>query len=252
MSTRDSILNLLISHKDSYISGEEIAGSLGLSRNAIWKAINELRKSGYTIEATRNKGYMFSSNNDILSSQEICSFLSAGLTPEIYVYPSIESTNRTAKEMAIAGATHGTTIIASKQSNGKAHNNESFDSPDGGLYMSIILDPLKLPFDGNTLISPFSAVCVCQAIEEIANISPSINLITDIFFEDKKIAGILNESAFDFETGNLQWIVIGIGIPEKITATRNQLVAAIINNILNSSITKDEILSYYKSHHMES
>lgn len=247
MSTRDSILKLLIENRDSYVSGGEIASMLGVSRNAIWKAINDLRKSGYEIAAVNNKGYMLSSTNDIISTQEIIEANCDLSDYEIYVYDTIESTNRTAKEMAIAGAAHGTTIISSRQTGGRAHNNESFASPDGGLYMSIILDPNKISVNDNALISPFSAVAVCNALEEVTEILPSIDLITDIFSSDEKIAGILNESAFDFETGNLQWIVIGIGFPKKITASRNKLVAAIMKNILLTDYSKAEILSNYKN-----
>ena len=75
MSSKDKVLEFLENNKEDYISGEAMASSLGLSRNSIWKAINELRKSGYNIDAISNKGYKLAGSNDILSAAGIISFL---------------------------------------------------------------------------------------------------------------------------------------------------------------------------------
>ena len=79
MSSKDKVLEFLELNKESYISGEAMATSLGLSRNAIWKAINELRKAGYEIDAISNKGYKLKEGNDILSEAGIISYLSPAL-----------------------------------------------------------------------------------------------------------------------------------------------------------------------------
>ena len=105
MASKDKVLELLESNKETYISGEVIASSIGLSRNAIWKAINELRKKGYDIEAVSNKGYRLEDSNDIVSAQGILASLdAAGFKPStdmIHIYDIVDSTNKVAKEMAI-------------------------------------------------------------------------------------------------------------------------------------------------------
>ena len=61
----------LLKNTDGYLSGEEIGSTLGVSRAAVWKNINALRKDGFVIEAVTNKGYKLSEEADIISSNFI-------------------------------------------------------------------------------------------------------------------------------------------------------------------------------------
>ena len=148
MSSKDRVLEFLENNKEDYISGEAMATSLGLSRNSIWKAINELRKSGYNIDAISNKGYKLAGANDILSAAGIVSYINDKVR-KIYqsdqdlirIYDTTSSTNRIAKELAIAGMPHGTLVISNEQTEGRGRKDHSFFSPKGGLYMSILLRP---------------------------------------------------------------------------------------------------------------
>ena len=265
MSSKDNVLEFLENNKDTYTSGAAMANALGLSRNAIWKAINELRKNGYSIDAISNKGYMLASGNDIISAAGILSYLKptakalyANQTDLIRIYDTINSTNRVAKELAITGAAHGTLIISSEQTEGRGRRDHSFYSPKGGLYMSILLKPEFL----NTLvpdeITTATGNSVCSAIKVLTGLSPYIKPINDLFIDKKKICGILTEAGTEFETGDVQWIVVGIGInfdsdinlfptdikeiaasifaPGTSTVTKNQLAAEIINQLLAQKI----------------
>ena len=256
MSTKENVLKLLEENND-YISGESIAERLGISRNAIWKAINELRKDGYSIDAVRNRGYLLASDNDIISKAGIMANVdsaTAGAITEIHVYDTLVSTNRTAKELAIAGAKNGTVIIANSQTVGKGRKDHSFYSPYGGIYMSIIMTPEHLPYIENDAITTFIGNAVCSAIANLTDINPRLKPINDLYIGDKKICGILTEAGTEFETGDLQWIVVGIGInfavdisafpddiKNKVTTlfpagdapiSRNQLIAKILTQIL--------------------
>jgi BirA family biotin operon repressor/biotin-[acetyl-CoA-carboxylase] ligase len=261
MTSKEKVLEYLESNKETYISGEAIASNLGLSRNAIWKAINELRKAGYAIDAVSNKGYKLADNNDILSAAGIISYLDNTLrefyqndSELIRIYDNTTSTNRLAKEAAIAGADHGTVILAKEQTAGRGRKDHSFYSPKGGLYMSILLKPEHLSTLEPDAITTLTGNAVCDAIETLVGIRPRIKPINDLFIDDKKICGILTEAGTEFETGDVQWIVVGIGInfdsdisafpadikktatslfaPGKTTITKNQLTAAIINGIV--------------------
>ena len=57
MELKDRLLELLERNRDRHMSGEAMAGELGVSRTAIWKAITALKEEGYEISAIRNKGY---------------------------------------------------------------------------------------------------------------------------------------------------------------------------------------------------
>ena len=295
MSSREKILSLLEQNKADYISGEAIATRLGLSRNAVWKAINELRKQGYIIDAISNKGYRMGSDNDIISREGIISCLASNVNPDsqdnlllasnpnpnsqdslllasnlnssardsldftqlIHIYDSLDSTNKTAKEMAIAGANHGTLIISKKQDLGKGRKNHSFYSPNGGIYMSLILSPDRLPSCKPDFITAYTGVSVCRSIEKLCGILPSIKPINDLFIDNRKICGILTESGQEFDSGHVQWIVVGIGInfdsdisafpqdlqsivgsifePGKAPISKNQLIAEIYRRMLDWS-----------------
>ena len=190
---------------------------------------------------------------------------------EVFVYPSLESTNKTAKEMAIGGAAHGTIIIADYQTAGKGRYGRAFHSPAGhGIYMSLILHPSQLCLDATGLLTHFAAVSVCEAIEAISDKKPKIKWVNDIFLGNKKICGILTEAVTDFESGNMQWIVVGIGInfstpvadfPEElrkiagaifdsgdVSTTRNHLIAEIINRMMicKNQFDKKEVLEKYR------
>ena len=248
-STRDRVLSFLEQNRPEYISGERMARRLGLSRNAVWKAVNELRAAGYDVDAVRNRGYCLGARSDILSVQGIAPLLEGpAREADIRLFASIESTNRTAKELAAAGTPHGTVIMAKSQTGGRGHNGASFASPDGGIYLSVILDPERLGPAEPARLSARSAVCVCRALEELTGLPLSIRLVTDIFWEEKKICGILNEAAFDLETGSLQWLVAGVGLPSCLGCGKNRLAAAILNRLL-ADAGGEEMLAYYKAHH---
>ena len=273
MSTKEHVLELLESKRGEHISGVYIAEQLNVTRNSIWKAVKDLEKDGYRIKAVTNKGYSLFDDNDILSVQGMRPFLSdKKISDNINIYISLESTNKTAKELAISGAEHGTIIMADCQTTGKGRYNRNFFSPSGhGIYMSFILRPTQRHWiTVPTLVTSYAAVSVCEAIETTTEKKPQIKWVNDIFINGKKVSGILTEAVTDYESGNIQWIVLGIGInfttpaagfPEDIkhsagsvfsegkpTITRNQLAAEITNRILNieNNCDSNTMLAEYK------
>lgn len=273
MSTKHRVLELLEAQRGESFSGERLAGILGVSRNAVWKAVKELQKDGYDIVAVTNKGYCLSDENDIVSVPGIKPFLSEKSQPfvnQIHIYKSLESTNKTAKEMAVSGAAHGTVVISDSQTMGRGRYSRNFFSPPGGLYMSFILRPKGLRFENPTAVTAFAAVAVCEAIESVTQKVPEIKWVNDIFLDGKKVCGILTEAVTDFESGGLDWIVLGIGLnvsirteefpddlqsratslypEEKKPGVRNQLAAEILNRILGFKTPPQEaeIFDKYK------
>ena len=286
MSSKDRVLEFLEHNKEDYISGEYMAESLGLSRTAVWKAIKELRNQGYIIEASSKRGYILGTSNDIISESGIVADLlaysadkasekkekiySAVISAQgmIHIHETLDSTNRTAKEMAIAGTQGGTVVIAKSQTLGKGRREHEFFSPEGGIYMSIILTPDMLPNLEPDVITALAGVSVCEAVQDLCGIEPGIKPVNDLFVDGKKICGILTESGIEFDTGTVQWIVIGIGInfdsdindfpkelqsiagtlfePGKAAVTKNRLIAAIICNLsrLGTESTKDVLKAY--------
>ena len=195
------------------ISGERLAKELGVSRNAVWKAMNQLRRDGYQIEAVTNRGYRLLSVPDRLSEAEIRRWLNTReIGRELEIHDRLDSTNNRAKALAASGAKHGLTVIADSQSGGRGRLGRSFFSPEhSGLYMTCILRPECTPEKAGLLTS-LAAVATAQAIEAAAETEVRIKWVNDLYIGDKKICGILSEAGLGMEAGRLEYAVVGIGV----------------------------------------
>lgn len=211
MTVKDRVLDALEAHRGTWFSGEALALDLGVSRSAVWKAIDQLRGAGYPIDAVPNKGYSLAPDSAILSAQSVGQYLTvSGLTVE--VRPSVTSTNDVLRQMAEAGAAEGTVLIAAEQTAGKGRRGHSFYSPpDAGLYVSLLLRPRMEARDALSLTT-CAAASVALAIEECAGVETGIKWVNDVFCRGKKVCGILTEAALDLESGGLQYAIVGIGV----------------------------------------
>lgn len=210
-NTKSQVLELLTENSGKFFSGEEIATELGVSRNAVWKAVNSLKFEGYKIEAVKNKGYSLSSTTDVISVKGIKKYLKSDL--DIEVYKEVTSTNTMLKERGSQGAKEGQVIIANMQTAGRGRIGRTFHSPsDTGIYMSILLRPTELIPQDAVKITTLAAVCACEAIENVSGKSASIKWVNDIFMDGLKVCGILTEAAMSLESGNLDYVVLGIGL----------------------------------------
>ena len=112
---KSEILRLL-KESDTYISGQQLCEQFQVSRTAIWKVIDQLKKEGYEIEAVRNKGYRLIDSPDVMSKAEIESLVDTKWAGKnVVYYDEIDSTNNRAKEAGDNGAAHGTLFVADMQ-----------------------------------------------------------------------------------------------------------------------------------------
>lgn len=267
MGLKHEVLRLLEENRESYLSGQEIANRLAFSRTAVWKAIHSLKEEGYQIHAVSNKGYQLDTSCDLLSSEGIHAYLAEDLKQlPIYVYQQIGSTNTEAKQQALNGAPHGTIILAEEQTQGRGRLGRKFYSPKGtGIYMSIILRP-QLHLNQAIQVTTTVAVAICRVIEKLTNQNPHIKWVNDIYLGKQKICGILTEAVTDFESGQVEFIILGIGLnvntvdfpadlheiagslnPKDVT--RNQLCAHLLNELFSlfSKLNDPQVLEEYKS-----
>ena len=228
---KSDILALLRNSKD-YVSGQQLCTQFGVSRTAVWKAINQLKEDGYQIEAVSHKGYRLLESPDILSESEILSRLTtdwAGRT--LHYFNETGSTNIDAKRYAEEGAPHGTTIVAEMQTAGRGRRGRLWQSPAGSaIYMTILLKPQFIP-DKASMLTLVMALSVADAIVEVTGLSAGIKWPNDIVVNKKKVCGILTE--MNAELDYIQYVVIGVGInvnnnnpeefPEEIRQTATSL-----------------------------
>lgn len=126
-------------------------------------------------------------------------------------FKSVDSTNRIAMELAKNGAKEGTLIIAKCQENGKGRLGRSFCSPEGGIYMSLILRP-QFDHDECLLITAAAAVAVSIAAETVSGRPCQIKWVNDVYLDSKKVCGILTQGSFDSSQNKLDYCVLGVGI----------------------------------------
>lgn len=212
MASRHLVLAVLEQHKGSFVSGQEIAQLLDITRAAVWRAIAELRKRGYDIEASTKIGYRLAADSDKLSAQGIMSVLPEGLSVDIHYHETIDSTNREAKRLALEGCAQGTVVVSGSQSGGRGRLGRTFYSPpDSGLYMSVVLRP-DVESSFALRITSAAAVAVCRAIERHSDRKASIKWVNDIYMDGLKVCGILTEGVSGFESGRIESVVVGIGL----------------------------------------
>jgi BirA family biotin operon repressor/biotin-[acetyl-CoA-carboxylase] ligase len=207
---RHQILQYLRLNSDKYISGQTLSNKLGVSRTAIWKHINALREQGYQISSSTNLGYKLEGIPDVITENDILQELRTKiLGRNIYCFEQVESTNTVAKEFARQGAPHGTAITAENQTKGRGRLGRQWSSPNGGIWLSIILRPALHPTEcpGLTLLS---GLAVARAITRYLDLPAMIKWPNDVLIEQKKVCGILTEMSAEMD--KVHYVVIGIGI----------------------------------------
>ena len=206
---RELILENL--RREKHISGEEIGKRLKISRTAVWKHVNELRKMGYEIESSPKIGYTFKKSTNLLLPEEIELGLNTQIMGKnVMHYDSISSTQDIAAEMARRGANEGTLVIAETQEKGRGRKGRSWVSlPEGGIYLSLILRPNLLPSQV-VQIPLLAGVALTKAIRETVPLQPVIKWPNDIVIGKKKVGGILTEMSSEIDGVN--YVVLGIGL----------------------------------------
>lgn len=264
MSTKLTLLELLTDSSGRYVSGQEIAGQLGISRNSVWKAINSLKKQGYNIDSMAGTGYRLISTSDILSEDYLRENINHPC--KVRTLEKTDSTNNVAK--TINDCSVPQLIVANEQTGGRGRLGRRFYSPAGtGLYMTIAFRP-SFGLDRAMLTTAAAAVVVCRAIEKISGLRPKIKWVNDIYLGEKKLCGILTEAESNFETGLIEKIIVGIGVncfkasvPEELSDviafmenppkdfSRSQLAAAIANEFFDvmENFDKSSLLREYKA-----
>ena len=217
MTTASGAILRLFREQDGFVSGETISRELRVSRTAIWKQINGLRKLGYVIEAIPSRGYYLKSAPDVLTIAEISAHLNTAIIGRhIVCLAETASTNGDAFRLAEQGADEGTVVLADAQSNGKGRMGRVWSSPAGvNLYCSVVLRPVVMPYEAPQLTF-LSAVAVARAIEQFSGLRPEIKWPNDVLINGSKVAGLLNEMSA--ETDGVNFVILGIGVNLNMTA----------------------------------
>ena len=269
---KHEVLNILEQKIGTIVTGGQLANSLSVSRNAIWKAIHALKEDGIQVVSVPNVGYKLLDTNDTLSEHLISSRLSTSFVGRhLAILPSVQSTNQYLKEIDSENIENGFVVIANEQTQGRGRRSREFVSMrDEGIYMSILLKINGKQRDIR-LLTICVAVAVSKAIENVCKLNAEIKWVNDIYCNSKKICGILTEAILSVELQELDTVIIGAGIntgnvPFEIKnfatsvreengmcGIRNELIAEVLNQFEKAYLDYaendklDEIIEHYDS-----
>lgn len=250
----------ILARENDYVSGEKIGEELNLSRTSIWKAIQRLQQEGLEIDSIKNRGYKLIQGDLILPDliQEKTNLI-------VHYKPETKSTQTDAKEGIEAGNKGNTLYLSTCQTAGRGRFQRPYYSPSqGGIYMSLHIQP-NLHYEKLPSYTLLVAAAVYKAIKNLTMIEVDIKWVNDIYFKNKKMAGILTEAMTSVETGLVTDVIIGLGInfaiedfPEDLKEKAGSLFmppAPITRNELISEIWRcfyqtapEDLLYLYKEH----
>ena len=252
MNTKEELLKLLIESSD-YLSGEELAKKMGVSRNAIWKSIIMLEEKGIKIDSRRNKGYKLASPVNFINKVVLDNYLDDDYY-KTYVFDTLDSTSTYIKQH-LSELEENSAIFAREQTSGRGRLNRKFFSPlDSGIYFSILVKP-KICVDKSIYLTVLSAVSVYEAVSEVLGIDVGIKWINDLYKDDKKVCGILAEGAVNIDYNYLDYCIIGIGI----NVTRpldgfndlSNIATYLTDSVCDLNKIASSVLKKFKKHYLE-
>lgn len=205
MGTLSSVYKGLKEAGGAFVSGQKLADEAGISRAAIWKAVSSLQEAGFQVEAQKHHGYR-------LLPGEAYNAVTLQLLHEplpTYFLEEVDSTNSEARRLVDRGVEAPFVVIARQQSGGRGRRGRSFSSPEGGVYLSLVV-PVKAGFDPG-LVTTAACTGVARAIDSLG-FDSRIKWVNDIYISGKKAVGILCEGVVSMEDAHISDIVIGIGV----------------------------------------
>lgn len=210
MDTKVKILNIIKASSNA-VSGEEIAGRLGVSRTCVWKHIKELKGLGYDFSAVSNNGYCLVRVPDRLYPWEISQCLETEyFGREYHYYDTIDSTMDKASRIAMDGSSCGTVVLSETQSRGRGRlQREWISRKYQGLYFSIILRP-PLSLTDVSKITLVAGLAVLKALKEASGADMYLKWPNDVIAGGRKLCGILTE--LNAEADAVNFVNLGVGI----------------------------------------
>jgi len=216
--TKLAILKKLMESSNKVISSAVLLNDMEISRQSIWKNMESLREEGLDIESTPHKGYTLHGQSNDLAPTWIAANVEGHCSwgKNIYFFDTLDSTQKTAKELARKHCVNGTTVISEKQTSGRGRVDRQWFSPSGkNLYMSVVSFP-KLNPSMLQMVNIAAGLAVVSALDEICGLTCSLKWPNDVIYQDRKLCGILSEASI--ESDCIHFVVTGIGININIDA----------------------------------
>jgi birA, biotin-[acetyl-CoA-carboxylase] ligase region len=249
------------------VSGEAVAGVLGVSRAAVHKHMEALRQVGVDLDSLPGGGYQLRGRPDAVVPEVVLPLvlggggngldgpstiarLSLGL-PYRY-FAATESTNRSLKEVAQRGAPAGAVVVTDDQVDGQGRLGRTWVSrPGKDLTFSVLIRPHALPAEAPRLVLA-AGLAVAEVVGLVLGPSHSVGIKwpNDVLVDGRKVCGILSEASMDMD--RLHWVVVGIGLnvnggpSEDVVADRHdpsRFAPALLAEYAGAAVSRPDLLA---------
>lgn len=202
--------HILKNIEDEYTTESELLKRLEISEEKLIKNLEILKEAGYKIVHDIDKGYKLEETPDILEPFEVSRGLNSKyIGHNIHFYQEVESTNNTAKKFVDDDSPEGTVVIAEHQTAGRSRKNVDWASPEGGIYMTMILRPDVTLLEASKL-TIVTGVAIAKTLNDEFDINVGIKWPNDLLIGNKKICGILTEAVT--QKDKLEAVLVGVGV----------------------------------------
>lgn len=218
------ILRALLDAGEGFVSGQDLASSLRISRVAVWKRIEGLKRRGHDFEAVRRRGYRLRSFPDRPTASGVFARLPAGAhLRRLYLAESSPSTNDDAARLLASGEEAPLACLTRRQPGGKGRRGRSWSGDEeGNLYASLGFRPDASP-RFLSLLPIRSGLSVCALLRGATGLDLRLKWPNDLLAGGRKVGGMLAESTV--ETNHVTGLVFGIGL--NVNLSREQLPPAL-------------------------
>ncbi len=207
----DALLALLADNAMIVISGQKIAGEIGVARSTVWDWVEKLRALGVRVKGHPRQGYQVEKVPDLLLPKLLRKSLSPGpFGKRIHHFFKTGSTNSIAMALGEQGEPHGTLVLAEEQTAGRGRAGHTWHSEKtNGIYMTVLLRPPIAPLHA-PIMTLVAGLAVRDAILEETGLAPDLRWPNDLMLGGKKFCGILTE--LNAEQDSVHFLAVGIGI----------------------------------------
>ncbi|MDP0500307.1 MAG: biotin--[acetyl-CoA-carboxylase] ligase [Verrucomicrobiota bacterium JB022] len=205
------ILKSLLTAKGDFVSGNDLAQQLGISRVGVWARLEKLRESGFAVEAIRHRGYRLLEEPRRLNEPLLQAYLElAEARIPVFFHETLDSTNSEAERRLANGQAAPFVVVSGSQTRGRGRLGRRWYSPEeGNLYASFAFRP-ETSHARMQAITIWLGLCVCHYLHEAHEMPVRIKWPNDLILEGKKVAGMLTEARIDAD--RTRDLVFGLGL----------------------------------------
>lgn len=206
------VLGMLINAAPYYVSGSILADKLNMSRVGVWSRIDKLRKEGLTIEASQNLGYRLAGEPNNFNLPLMNAWMKESrISCKIFTEDQVDSTNSVVARLLANEEKTPFAVLANQQIKGRGRLGRSWHSPKGGnIYLSMGFRPdVQVVQIRNFTL--WQGIHICKFLRDYVGTDQiKVKWPNDIYYEGKKLAGMLTEASIDCE--RIKTLIFGLGL----------------------------------------